>query len=183
MPRRNVQLPVDELVARYEAGESTCALARAYGVGSGSVLLRLRRAGVVIRYRGRKSLPMDEMAERYCAGESTTEVACAYGICRATAWKRLVQFGVEMRPEGAWVPGGPLWSERDGRLRTYDRAHKKCFVHRARWEAHYGPIPKEYVVHHANGDPTDNGIENLMCMASGDHSRLHRLKEATDDEA
>jgi len=186
MPRRNIQLPIDELVARYAAGESTCVLARAFGVGSDTVLERLRSAGAVIRFRGRKRLPLREMAERYRAGESTADLARAYGINRTTSRKRLVGAGVAMRPEGSWAPGGPLWVERSGHLRTYDRAHRHCSIHRGCWEAYHGPIPKEHAIHHVNGNPLDNHIDNLACMTRGEHSRLHKTrtrKEATDDSA
>ena len=52
MSRINIPLPVNELVARYEAGESAPTLARAYGVGAGTVGRRLKGAGVTMRMRG-----------------------------------------------------------------------------------------------------------------------------------
>ena len=52
MSRRNIELPIEELVARYEAGESTYALGRAYGVGWSTVLGRLVGAGVEMRASG-----------------------------------------------------------------------------------------------------------------------------------
>ena len=52
MSRRNIQLPVDELVARYKAGESTWAIGRAYGVSHETVRHRLLDAGVKMRTRG-----------------------------------------------------------------------------------------------------------------------------------
>lgn len=35
-------------------------------------------------------------------------------------------------------------------------------------------IPKDYVVHHINGDKTDNSPDNLEMMTRSDHSKLHR---------
>ena len=52
MSRRNIRLPVDELVARYEAGESTRALGRAHGVSGPTVSRRLHAAGVEMRSVG-----------------------------------------------------------------------------------------------------------------------------------
>lgn len=44
-----IAVPVEDLVRRYEAGESQNALAQAYGVSRIVVALRLREAGVCIR--------------------------------------------------------------------------------------------------------------------------------------
>ena len=46
-------------------------------------------------------------------------------------------------------------------------------MHRDVWEYHNGSIPKGYSVHHINGDPGDNRIENLECMPTGEHISLH----------
>ena len=47
-------------------------------------------------------------------------------------------------------------------------------VHRLIWEDWYGkPVPKGYVIHHINGDKTDNRIQNLQCVSNGNHIRFH----------
>ncbi len=48
------------------------------------------------------------------------------------------------------------------------------FEHIYVWEMHNGPVPKNHVVHHINGDSTDNRIENLMCVSKRDHMELHK---------
>lgn len=48
-------------------------------------------------------------------------------------------------------------------------------LHRYIWEHYIGPIPAGNVVHHINGDPLDNTLENLAIMSLSDHSRMHRL--------
>ena len=48
-----IELPADEIVARYEAGESARGLGQAYGVSRGTVQRRLLAADVTMRPRGR----------------------------------------------------------------------------------------------------------------------------------
>lgn len=53
------------------------------------------------------------------------------------------------------------------------RIEPNRYQHRDVWEAHYGPIPPGYHVHHLNENKTDNRIENLQCMDGEDHLRMH----------
>ena len=130
-------------------------------------------------------LPVEEIVERYTEGESVRALGRAYGVGRVTVWNRLHAAGVRMRPCGeagggvrgnknsSHRPGGPLCGHPNGYLQTYGRNGKNCLVHRACWEAYSGPIPEGHVIHHINGDPLDNRTENLACMPSGEHTRLH----------
>lgn len=52
--------------------------------------------------------------------------------------------------------------------RYFSRGRKR--LHRVVWEYHNGEIPKDYQVHHINGDPYDNRIENLALV----HKTLHQ---------
>lgn len=53
------------------------------------------------------------------------------------------------------------------------RIEPNRYQHRDVWEAHFGPIPPGYHVHHINEKKTDNRIENLQCMDGEDHLRMH----------
>jgi HNH endonuclease len=48
-------------------------------------------------------------------------------------------------------------------------------VHRIVWMLAHGPIPKDSVIHHRNGDGRDNRLENLELLTRAEHRRLHTL--------
>ena len=169
-------VPVEEMASRYHAGESTYALAGAYGISQQTVWRRLHAAGVQCRKSGgqnRAVLPLDEMARRYRYGEDTYALGVAYGVSAETVRRYLLGSGVTMRFGGSHPRGGPMSLDGRGYLRTRDRTNKSCPVHRGCWEAHHGAVPDGHAVHHINGDRQDNRIENLACMTHGEHARLH----------
>lgn len=45
--------------------------------------------------------------------------------------------------------------------------------HRAIWEDHYGKIPENKVIHHIDGNKTNNRIENLECLTIKEHGQRH----------
>lgn len=47
-------------------------------------------------------------------------------------------------------------------------------LHHAVYESVYGEIPKGHVVHHKDGNPLNNNIENLQCVTISEHSKIHR---------
>ena len=50
--------------------------------------------------------------------------------------------------------------------------------HRLVMEEHLGfVIPKEFVVHHINGDKADNRIDNLCLMTNAAHTILHNMED------
>lgn len=46
-------------------------------------------------------------------------------------------------------------------------------LHRLIYENVHGEIPKGYVIHHKNGDKTDNCILNLEALPASEHSSIH----------
>lgn len=51
-------------------------------------------------------------------------------------------------------------------------------VHRAVMEAHIGRrLSEDEIVHHIDGDKTNNSIDNLVIMSRSEHSSLHRRQE------
>lgn len=58
---------------------------------------------------------------------------------------------------------------------------RNSYNYRKTWIKHNGEIPKDengisYEIHHINGDPTDDRIENLMCVSIKEHFDIHHKK-------
>ena len=49
--------------------------------------------------------------------------------------------------------------------------------HHIIWEKHKGKIPKEAIIHHINGNPLDNRIENLMMFPNNAAHMAYHYKE------
>ena len=50
-------------------------------------------------------------------------------------------------------------------------------LHVAIWEYHNGtPVPSRYEIHHKDGDPFNNDIDNLECISRKDHRKIHACK-------
>ena len=58
----------------------------------------------------------------------------------------------------------------NGRLQSISK-------HRYVWMEHYGEIPKGMIIHHIDGNKFNNSIENLKCITSSEHNKLHRKKQ------
>lgn len=41
------------------------------------------------------------------------------------------------------------------------------------WEFVHGPVPKGYVIHHVDGNPMNDVVENLEIVSRAEHIRIH----------
>lgn len=92
-----------EVTARYQAGEDSVQLGKAYGVNSGTILLTLRRQGVRPRSRGEAhaALAPEQRAAAvtlYSQGVSAPKIGEELGVSSATVYKALKQQGACIRP-------------------------------------------------------------------------------------
>lgn len=70
---------------------------------------------------------------------------------------------------------GGLSTFNDGRTIIVHRDGKWSFYYRALMEAHLGrELRSDEVVHHINGDQTDDRIENLQVLTRAEHLAIHR---------
>lgn len=53
---------------------------------------------------------------------------------------------------------------------------ENILIHRLVYELFIGEIPKDFIIHHINGDKYDNSVNNLEAMSQSDHVRLHQQK-------
>lgn len=42
------------------------------------------------------------------------------------------------------------------------------------WLKYCGYIPKGFIIHHKDGDPSNNNILNLACVTTKHHGKLHK---------
>ncbi len=59
---------------------------------------------------------------------------------------------------------------------NHPRSRKSGYILRSHlvWEAHHGPLVEGLLIHHGNGKPSEDEIENLEALTKGDHARLHK---------
>lgn len=81
--------------------------------------------------------------------------------------------------------GPPAWIEWHGRKfyrnnRGYYRSRQRdgtpeVPLHRAVWQEVHGPVPDGHEVHHIDGDPTNNALDNLRVLSRAEHLALHPM--------
>lgn len=49
------------------------------------------------------------------------------------------------------------------------------YLHQEIWKDHYGEIPDGHEIHHKDGDPLNNKIENLECISVKKHRNQHPI--------
>lgn len=83
---------------------------------------------------------------------------------------------VDRRPKGPkhynWK--GNRWKNSGGYISMKDENGKEVYEHRYLMAKHLGrKLDRSEVVHHLNGDKTDNRIENLELLSNSEHTRHH----------
>jgi hypothetical protein len=97
---------VDELVRRYEAGESATALAREFGINQQTALDHLHRQGVAV-IRSRMAIANDQLPELrslYEDGLSLNQLGEIYGCSHTAISAALKRGGVPLRQTWSVIP-------------------------------------------------------------------------------
>lgn len=90
----------DEIVRRYESGETARALADEFGVAKSALLNLFRRNNVVVRRRALTDEQVAELARDYQTGKTLSELEAETGVPHGTIQRALKAAGTPMRPRG-----------------------------------------------------------------------------------
>lgn len=80
---------------------------------------------------------------------------------------------------------GKVWRRYPKSKRGNDRNYFKCkyeYLHRAVWSYYNGDIPKDYHIHHKDGNPLNNDISNLEAVDPVEHLSYHALKNNISED-
>lgn len=105
--RKWTRLPAStkaEIVARYEAGETSTALAAEYGVAKSTVLNLLRTSGAAVRRQPLTPEQVSEAVRLYESGLSLSEVAERLQVNQETMRMAILKAGVTLRPATKATP-------------------------------------------------------------------------------
>ena len=95
---------VQELVARYRAGETMVELGERYGINRRAVSIHLQQSGIPSRHRTMDEQKVDRCIELYAAGLSLVAVGQELGIDQATVRRALLSNGISRRPRPGSSP-------------------------------------------------------------------------------
>ncbi len=83
---------------------------------------------------------------------------------------------------GKYVGLGFFGFEIEGEMRLNKQGYWKDsnlgLLHRHAYKTAYGKIPKNWIVHHIDGDKQNNSISNLIAMPWHCHDQMHSIERA-----
>lgn len=186
----------------YGEGASLRSLAKTYGCTTPTIRNALAREGIDTRH-GRPPFWTDErcawVVAQHGAGRSQQSIATELGISQPAISSALLRAGVRSRPgreeHGSWkggrtrLPGGyvGIFATDDDLQFATPLSNGYVAEHRLVMGRALGrKLARSETVHHINGDPADNRLENLQ-LRQGKHGKgaVHRCRScgSTDIEA
>ena len=133
------------------------------------------RTALVLKMRGKLDWQNLACVVQHRCGESCSAIGQYVGLPSAVVRSRLESLGFETEDRRTY--GRLPQVCKRGRYRVASgRDGRQHSLHRACWEALYGPIRKGFLVHHIDGNPANNDISNLAAMSPAIHRRVHSSK-------
>ena len=132
-------------------------------------------------------LDLEAVKNKYTKGDSCAVIAEFFKVSPQTIHRRLIEMKIERRV-GEFKKGHkPLegiekgWFKGNSNIKKiYNHKNvngRKIKVHRQVMEKHLNrKLRKEEVVHHINGNPKDNRIENLQLFNNQSEHMTHHIK-------
>jgi transcriptional regulator of aromatic amino acid metabolism len=93
---------VADIVARYEAGETTQQVGTRYGISKTRVATVLREQGITIRRQGLTTEQVTEAMAVYAAGRSLAWLGARFDVSHTTVAVAIKQHGIQLRPRPGW---------------------------------------------------------------------------------
>lgn len=176
MPK-TVKVNLVELLSLYASGLSAKAVAEQLGVSKPTVLRHLQKAGVERRSRLKVTKEVEGLIQALAdRGVGTAEAAETLGLDRSTVLEHAKRLGVVFQ-DNYHVGFITTWNGyRMLPAPDHPRADSKGYVreHVLVAEKMLGRYLDEHeVVHHKDGDKTNNTPENLEVMTLSEHASLH----------
>lgn len=116
----------------------------------------------------KNNLKIGAMYDLYKNGYSLQKIGSLYRISRQAVYDLFKSRGYELRSKKMdglqELDGIKFTLMNGGYLRGTVPGRGRITAQKYVWEAYNGPVPNGYVIHHKNGDKTDNEIGNLQLV-------------------
>ncbi len=119
------------------------------------------------------------MFKMYQRGFTIIKVAEKFGITKQSVFSAFQRMGFvtrKKRPRNYIIVDCIKFSLRNSGYYAKTGGDRES-IHRYLYKKHYGPIPKDKIVHHIDMDKENNNPGNFGLTTRGDHNKLHHTKK------
>lgn len=92
-----------DIVARYQAGDTTQQIGTHYGISKTRVARVLREQGVPIRRQGLSDEQVRDAARLYAQAASIAQIGTRFDVSHTTVAAALRRQGIKLRPRPGWT--------------------------------------------------------------------------------